>query len=277
MTGLGRSAEFDEQRRSLFGANATGYGDGRPGYPGEVFELLSRHYGLGPGCRVLEIGPGAGQATGPMLDAGAEVVAVDIGEGFSEPLLTKYGNRPLQLILGDFEVVELPIEPVDLVVAATSFHWIQPASGLTRVADLLRPGGSVVLLWTHYGDEDRADPFRDALQPILLRHAPQLADNPETGGAGFGAHPYALDLDARAEEIKSTSRFGPVRHDIFPWTASHTSAEIRLFFASFSNWMALEDSVRNALLDDIEEMVTGEFGGVVQRPYLTAVYTAQRV
>lgn len=265
------------QRRSLFGASAKVYSDGRPGYPSEVFEFLSESCGLGVGCRVLEIGPGTGQATGPMLDAGADVLAVEIGEELGRLLLSRYGDRRLRVVLGDFETVELPTEPVDLVVAATSFHWVTADRGLARVADLLRPGGSVVLWGNHFGDPAREDPFRQALQPILRRHAPQLADNPDNGGAGIGAHPYALDVDARVSEIENTDLFGPVSHELINWTATHTPKQVRLFFASLSHWMALPDAVRNDLLDDIERLVVERFGGVVQRPYLTAIYTAQRL
>ena len=53
--------------------------DARPDYPPEVFELLVEHAELGPGTRVLEIGPGTGQATLPMLALGAHVTAVEPG------------------------------------------------------------------------------------------------------------------------------------------------------------------------------------------------------
>ena len=75
---VNRPVEFGEIRRSLFESNVEAYGEGRPGYPSEVFGVLSRSCGLVPGCSVLEIGPGAGQATGPLLDAGAKVVAVEV-------------------------------------------------------------------------------------------------------------------------------------------------------------------------------------------------------
>ena len=274
---MGPSNEFeDKQRRSLFGSSAVAYSDGRPGYPGEVFEYLSSSCGLGRGCRVLEIGPGTGQATGPLLDAGADVVAVEVGVDLSQLLESTYEDRQLELIVGEFESVELPSDPFDLVVAATSFHWVPPGAGLARVASMLRPGGFVALWWSHFGDSDREDPFREAVQPLLLRHAPQLAEGSERGGAGVGAHPYALDFETRTHEFDASGAFGPLEQFVIPWTATLTSVELRQFFNSFSNWMSLEDVVRNRLLDDIEEMVADDFGGVVQRPYLTAIYSAQR-
>ena len=229
-------SEFDDtQRRALFSSHVQIYEDGRPGYPSKVFEHLRSSCKLGPGSRVLEIGPGTGQATGPLLDAGAHIVAVEVGEELGSQLCTRFADRPLEVELGEFEAVDLAEESFDLVAAATSFHWIAPEQGLHRVARLLRPGGSVALWWNHFGDPNRVDPFRNAVQPILQRHAPDFADSASNGGAGIGANPYALDVEARTNEIDSIERFGPVEHVLIPWTTTQTSDQVRQFLSSFSS------------------------------------------
>jgi hypothetical protein len=53
-------------RGQLFDRAAEDYRDGRPGYPPAAFEILESGCGLRPGCRALEIGAGAGQATLPI-------------------------------------------------------------------------------------------------------------------------------------------------------------------------------------------------------------------
>ncbi len=271
-------SEFDDKnRRALFSSHAAAYGDGRPGDPPEVFAHLRSACGLGPGSRVLEIGAGAGQATGPLLDAGARLLVVEVGEEFGALLRTRFGNHQLEVRTGEFETVELPSASFDLIVAATSFHWIEPTQGLDRVADLLRPTGSIALWWTHFGDASRPDPFRDASNPSLLdRHAPQLADS-ATGGSGIGAHPYALDTAARRSEIDNTGRFGPVEERRIPWTTTQTTDEMHRFLSSFSSWMTLDDNVRTDLLRDIGDLIDHRFGGAVERPFITAIYTARRL
>lgn len=275
---MAAESEFDDkQRRALFSAHAEAYGDGRPGYPSKVFEHLQSSCNLRPGCQVLEIGPGAGQATGPLLDAGADVLAVEVGEELGVLLRSRFKGRQLEVRQGEFETVDLASEAFDLVVAATSFHWVSPQRGLDRVARVLRPGGSVALWWNHFGDPDRLDPFREAVQPLLREHAPQLADSAAHGGAGIGAHPYALDVEARTKEINSNTEFGAVEHVLIPWTASHTAAEVQRFLSSFSNWMTLEAEVRADLLQAVGGLIDTTFGGAVDRPFLTAVYTARRL
>jgi len=47
-------------------------------------------------------------------------------------------------------------------------------------------------------------------------------------------------------------------------------------FASYSPCLALVASERTAVLDAIERLATVDFGGVVERPYLTPIYLSQR-
>ncbi len=146
------------------------------------------------GGQVLEIGPGTGQATGRLLDYGATVTAVELGPEMAAALEAKFGGRDLSVLVGAFEEAPLDPESFDLIVAATSFHWVPPETGLPLCADLLRPGGWLALWWTYYGDPDRPDPFRDALEPIFEELAPSLIET-FPGLAFAGAHPYALDID----------------------------------------------------------------------------------
>ena len=77
------SFELHRQRRGLFSSDVVAYDTARPGYPEPVYELLRQVCGLGPGTDVLEIGPGAGQATRRLLDHGAALTAVELSAEFA--------------------------------------------------------------------------------------------------------------------------------------------------------------------------------------------------
>jgi SAM-dependent methyltransferase len=264
------------QRRTLFSSDVAAYDLGRPGYPERVYELLQEVCGLGPKSAVLEIGPGTGQATGRLLDCGATITAVELGAELAALLETKFVGRNLSVEIGAFEEVPLGPESFDLITAATSFHWVPADLGLRRCADLLRPGGWLALWWTFFGDPDRPDPFRDALNPIFEELAPSLLET--FPGAAFqaGPRPYALDVEDRIGEIAATGRFGAVRNEIISWTGRHAPAELRALFASYSPCLALTPTERTAVLEAIEHLATETFGGLVERPYLTPIYLAQR-
>jgi SAM-dependent methyltransferase len=267
---------FDQYRarRGLFGNDVAAYDTGRPGYPERVYELLRTRCGLGTGRRVLEIGPGTGQATGRLLDGGSEVTAVELSDDMAEFLRAKFEYDQLNIAVGAFEEVELDPGSFDLVVAATAFHWVPTAPALQRCADLLRPGGWLALWWNFYGDPNRPDPFNDALRPILHRLAPPLLDIPGAENVVTGVPAYALDIDARVAEIEASGRFGAVEHEVITWTGRHTSEELRAMFASFSPWLALPAEQRTLALDALERLATEQFDGMVERPYLTPLYTA---
>jgi trans-aconitate methyltransferase len=96
------------------------------------------------------------------------------------------------------EDADLPEASFELVVAATSFHWVVPVhEGLTRCARLLRPGGWLALWWTVFGDHSRPDPFHEALQPVLADVEPTLADPPIFGNPFATSVHYARDASAR--------------------------------------------------------------------------------
>lgn len=170
---------------------------------------------------------------------------------------------------------EGPLTPgrFDLVVSSTAFHWIPQPAGFRGCRELLRPGGHLALWWNFFGDLDRPDPFHEAIQPLMVAAAPELLRN----NVSAGAHPYALDIAARTADIDASGWFGPVIHDRIHWTGRHSPREIRDMFGSFSPWLALAPSVREPLLDQLVFLAEGRFGGVVERPYSTAVYTASCV
>jgi SAM-dependent methyltransferase len=270
------SFELHLQRRGLFSSDVSAYDTGRPGYPDRVYELLQEKCGLGPETRVLEIGPGTGQATGRLLECGATVTAVELGAEMAAALEAKFQRQNLSVVVGAFEEVAFDSESFDLIVAATSFHWIPPETGLPRCADLLRPGGWVALWWNYFGDPDRPDPFREAVTPIFQELAPSLVDT--FPGIAFlaGAHPHSVEAQARTADFDASSRFGEVHYEVIPWTGRHTPTELRALFASYSPCLALDPSERARVLDAIEALATDTFHGVVERPYLTPIYLAPK-
>ncbi len=257
----------------LFGTDVNAYDDGRPGYPDEVYSLLTDVCDLRPGTRVVEVGPGTGQATERLLACGASVIAIELSEPLARRLSEKYSANGISVVNESFENAQLNPESCDLFVAATSFHWVTPEIGLKKASLALRPSGWLALWWNYFGDPNRTDPFHEAIQPMLHQRAPELVRD---GTGGVGAHPYALDSVARIAEIDATGAYGQVRHEVVSWTGRHTAQQIRTMFGSFSPWLAIEPIRRTALLDELQAIADTQFGGVVERPYLTPMYLARR-
>lgn len=263
---LHRSADL----AASFDRAAAGY-DARPGYPARVYEILTARCHLGDGDRVVEIGPGAGQATRPLVELGARVVAVEPGPALAQRLAELMHGAPIDVVVSAFESADLPEGAFDFVVGATSFHWVDPEVGVAKAAAALRDGGWLALWWTVWGDDDRPDPFHEALEPILTTKAPQIV------GDQFGATAFLNDIEARVSYIARSGAFGPVTRELIKWEARHDPVGLRRMFATFGAWILLPDALREQVLDDVEHLARDEFGGVVRRPYQTVVYVAQRL
>lgn len=264
--------DISRERRATFDAGVDDYDAGRPPYPARVFEFLEDLGALHQRARVLEIGPGTGQATVELLARADRVTAVELGAGLAQRLRTKLADPALAVTVGAFEATDLPPASFDLIAAATSFHWV-PEGSVTRCADLLDGGGWLAVWWTAFGDASRPDPFHDALLPVLADLAPELLDADGVGNPRIHL-PHTLDTPARIAEIDTSGRFGTVHHEQIAWTGRHGRAGLRALFGSFSPWLALTPDRRARVLDATDALARDEFGGVVERPYLTAVYAA---
>jgi SAM-dependent methyltransferase len=272
---VGDELSIDRDRRGLFGGDPSAYDLGRPGYPERVYHLLRERCGLAAGTRVLEIGPGTGQATRRLLELGASVTGVELSGDLADRLRENHHGQDLEVVVDPFEDARLPGGSFDIVAAATCFHWIPTGVGLRRCARVLRDRGSVALWWAVFGDPGRPDPFRDAVTRVLRRLAPEVLDVPATGG-GDDPPPYALDVAARLSEIARCGHFAPAHHETISWTGRHSARQIRALFASYSPWLALPPETRARALDALEQVATDDFGGIVERPYLTPVYIAAK-
>ena len=122
----------------------------RPGYPEPLFDdLLSFLEQASPqrDLRAVEIGPGTGQATRPLLERGIAVTAVEPGERLAAYLREKLRDDSpgLEVVNATFEECDLESGTYDLILAATSFHWIDPQIRLRKSHDLLREGSHEAL------------------------------------------------------------------------------------------------------------------------------------
>jgi SAM-dependent methyltransferase len=262
-------AQFEyrhDHLRTSFDADVAGYERARPGYPDQLFELLER-CGLGAGTRVLEIGPGTGQATLPLLDRGASVVAVEPGPAMAARLRERVAGRPCTVVVSDLETAHLT-GPFHLAVAATSFHWVDPVVGLDKLAGLVPSGGWLAVWWNVFRDVGPHDAeFAALLQPIARRF--QTAER-------VVAITTALDEPARRAEIERAGHFEVTATPRFDWSITHDGPSLRALFASFSDWSTLPEPDRSKALDDVGAIVDDHFGGSITRTYSTKLYLARR-
>jgi SAM-dependent methyltransferase len=255
------------EARHTYGIDAASYDAGRPGYPERVYELLENRCGIKRGAEVLEIGPGTGQVTRRLVELGAEVRAVEPDPGFARYLATEMDGRPVTVVGTSFEEAALADDAYDMVVAAMSFHWVNQDVGLPKLGRVLRPGGWAALWWTVFGDPDRDDPFRDATIGLLQEHA---------AVASLHQPQFEVDVEGRTQDLSERAGLADVDAELIPWTIQLDPDAVRALYASMIRIRRLPAEEREPLLDAITAIAADEFAGVVERPFVTSIYTARR-
>ncbi len=252
--------------RRLFGSDPASYDLARPGHAERVYEVLVERCGLGPGSRVLEVGPGTGQATRRLLERGASVVAIE-----PDPSLAAYVGDTLgvDVRVVTLEDAELSAGDFDLAVAASCFHWVDEAVGLAKLFAALRPGGWFGMWWTLFGDGEAPDAFITATSPLLegLHRSPTAGEE--------GRPPFARDSDARLAAIAAAG-FQEATYEVARWDSHWDTAGIRALYGTFSPIARLDDERRTEILDGVARIAEEQFGGRVGRTLLTALYTARK-
>ena len=150
-TGESWASQFDRRSGATsFELQAAEYARLRPGYPSAALDAA-----VPDGAQVvLDLGAGTGKLTGDLLARGWEVLAVEPLPGMLAELHRQFPAAGA--ICGEAENIPLADSTVDAVVVGQAFHWFDPDRALSEIVRVLRPGGSLALLWNH---DDESDPF----------------------------------------------------------------------------------------------------------------------
>ena len=138
------------ERRKTFDDVAELYERFRPGYPGQLADDVVWLSGIPPRGRILEIGCGSGKASILFAERGYRVLCLEPGLNFVRLAKEKLAAFPdARVEPCTFEEWRLEESALDLVIAAQSFHFIEPVSGLSKVARALRAGGAFAAFANH--------------------------------------------------------------------------------------------------------------------------------
>lgn len=252
--------------RRLYGQDPGSYHAGRPDYPERVYEVLVDRCGLREGSRVIEIGPGTGLATARLLSLGARVTGVEVNAAMADYLGGTLGSQKLDVVVAPFEEAELADGAFDLAVAANAFHWIDPEVGAQRLRRLLVPAGWVASWGMLFDDPTRPDDLSPFLER-LLGVSSTLASTPE-------ALPFHLAEAAHLPELRRAG-FVDIESEVIRSEVTMTPDQVRALYASMTIILRRPPGEQPGLLDAIEAIVRDEFGGHLERHFVTGLSTAR--
>lgn len=121
----------------------------RPRYCQELFEYLIGYAKINTGKAVLEIGPGTGQATEPVLKTGCDYNAIELGEHLYEKMKEKYGSfSNFHIVNDDFITHDFGQQKFDMIYSAATIQWIPEDIAFSKTYELLKPGGVLAMMLT---------------------------------------------------------------------------------------------------------------------------------
>ena len=125
----------------------------RPRYSRELFDAFIDYAGIGPGVSVLELGPGTGQATDPVLETGCDYYAIELGEHLTAKMKEKYGSFPnFHIVNDDFITHDFGEQRFDAIYSAATIQWIPEETAFSKTFSLLKPGGVLAMMLLAEGD-----------------------------------------------------------------------------------------------------------------------------
>ncbi|MGW1467248.1 class I SAM-dependent methyltransferase [Streptomyces sp. NPDC002308] len=249
-----------------FGADAQGYDRARPGYPEPLVTRIAAG-NPGPEARdVLDVGCGTGIAARQFQALGCEVLGVE-----PDARMADFARaRGLRVEVATFEDWQPGDRTFDAVVAAQSWHWVDPVAGAVKAARVLRPGGRLAVFGHVYEPPaEVAEPLAEALR----RAAPDSPFSGQPARRPLGL--YEAVYAKLGDRIRETGRFEEPEQWRFDWERSYTRDQ----------WLDLLPTtggltrLRPEQLAEVLEAVGGaidSLGGRFTMEYTTLAATAVR-
>jgi SAM-dependent methyltransferase len=244
------------------------YNEARPDYPEELFSTLIEVTGLQKDSKLLEIGPGTGQATKPLAKKGFDITSVELGSSLTE--LAKYELRDynnVQILTGAFEEIPFPPTSFDLVFAATSFHWIEPSMKFQKPHSVLKNKGHLAIIHTNHISDEKGDEFFNVSQPIYDRYdftdkhrKPKLPKNNELKADEFDEGLFRL-----------------VHFQLFPVVITYSANRFVRLLNTYSNHLAASKEIQTAFFHEIETLIMDKFQGKIEKHFSMSLSIAQKI
>ncbi|HEY5848020.1 MAG TPA: class I SAM-dependent methyltransferase [Microlunatus sp.] len=255
----------DAVLRRIFDEDAHLYDRARPRYPAALFVDLVELTALGPGRRVIEIGPGTGQATRSLAATGASITAVELGPQLAAVLQENVRGTDVEVVNDAFEDWSPP-EPVDLVTSFTAWHWVDHATRADRVHAALAPGGRLATVATSHVRGGTVEFFAQA-RDCYLRWDPTT--DPE--------EPFQspAELPEITDEIDTDPRFAPAVRRRHVRDITYSTDGYLDVLRTYSGHRALSPERRDGLLSCLRALIDGQYGGMITKTYLHELRVTQ--
>ncbi|MEO6126496.1 MAG: methyltransferase domain-containing protein [Ilumatobacteraceae bacterium] len=249
------------------------YDQMRPGYPVELFDDFVAIAGIRRDSHVLEVGCGTGQATGSLASLGCSVTAVEPGIAMAAIARARLSDRStVDVEVSTFEQWDDRGRTFDALVAAASWHWVEPSIGWPKAHKVVRADGWMALIGHVV--------VRRTGEPEVYAETADLHELFSPGNPSWGHPPFEDEVRTTdsgwGPEIDAGGLFGETVVRWYPTVQYFDGNGFADHLRTTSTYRRLETTVREPLLQAIAERIHTQMDDRAVRRYLCGIRLGQR-
>jgi SAM-dependent methyltransferase len=248
--------EIRLQRARTFDKVAELYDRARPEVPHQLLSDVFVHAGIEPAdAEMLEIGCGTGQATLALARRGCRVVGVEMGANLARIARRKLAEFPrVTIVNARFEGWEPTGATFDIVFAASSWHWLEPAVRYAKAAAVLRPAGVLAFTVWNHAFPPGFDSFFSEIQVAYEA----IGEDP----IKWPPPPPPQHISDARDEIEGSGYFRDVRMTRHLWVEEFTADEYVALMSTASNHRLMEPAKREWLFAEMRRLIAARGGRI---------------
>lgn len=253
-------------RATWYSSVADAYNRARPRYPEALVRRATSH--LPPDAILLEIGCGPGIATTAFANFGYTMVCLEPSPEACQ--LARENCQPypnVEIQNTTFEDWELKPQKFDGILAATSFHWVSSDIRHQKAANVLKTGGSLILLWN--APPQPNSEICQLLQQIYQRQVPSLVWwEPQTT--------HKKNIGRLGQMVIDSGFFEDLTTEQWVCEATYSIDDYLALLSTFSQYIALKPPTREALFEGLREVFLRNGVDIIQTSYLSIFQIAKK-
>ncbi|MGH3732465.1 MAG: class I SAM-dependent methyltransferase [Acidimicrobiales bacterium] len=236
---------MERDRRDIFGEAVDEYVKARPGYPDDmVDDVLSYADPVGD---IIEVGAGTGKATVAFAARGIAMTCLEPDARMAARLAHECAAYPQVTIeVTRLENYSRPLA-FDALIAAQSWHWVDPVRRWDLAHDAVRTGGAVALFWNKYIVAD--DATRSDLADIDKHYHVEYGVNGITIDQNEGE--IELEEGWPAHDLANDSRFEDLVSRRYRRQMEYSAATYVDLLTSTSAYRMLDALTREQLFEEV--------------------------
>ncbi len=260
-------------RASSFGGEAANYDRYRQGPPRAAVDWVVP----APVRTAVDLGAGTGALSRLLVEKADEVVAVEPDDRMRAVLSESLPG--VRAVVGRGDAIPMPDSSADVVMASSSWHWMDPIPTLLEVGRVLVPGGTLAAVWS--GPDPTTGLIAQAQALLGGDDAPGLGDVDDQSQAELKAALNDRSALVQALEIPAGVPFEQPQQKVITWHVALNADELIGLLGTFSWVILMEDEARTRLFDTSRRVLRDALGVsgdvTVDIGYRAEVFKARRL